>query len=241
MNYWENKEKIFKYVDGVRQFFPLATEQLDTISRIIKKFNPKINNFLDLGCGDGFLGYFIGNLYPNAHGIFLDSSNEMIKKARQKDVDKKYEFVVRDFGVSGWQNNIKSTENFDLIISGFSIHHINNEKKKSLYNDIFHLLRPNGIFLNLEHVASPSDKLEELFSELFDDAMFDYQKHIGDEKTKEEIKEIYTDPNHKKLNILESVELQCDWLRKIGFSNVDCYMKIFELALFGGNKKTLKS
>lgn len=40
MNYWERKEKLFKYIDGVRQFFPLANEQLDTISRILEKYNP---------------------------------------------------------------------------------------------------------------------------------------------------------------------------------------------------------
>lgn len=67
--------------------------------------------------------------------------------------------------------------------------------------------------------------------------MFAYHKQIGDEKTKQEITEIYYDPEHKVLNKLESVEKQCSWLREIGFSDVDCYMKIFELALFGGIKQ----
>ncbi len=234
MNYWERKEKLFKYIDGVRQFFPQAKEQLDIISRIIEKYNPAIKHFLDLGCGDGFLGHFIYQLYPTTQGVFLDCSNEMISKARQKDQENLSEFIVRDFSEANWFEAIKSSDKFDLIISGFSIHHISNEKKKRLYQDIFNLLKPNGIFLNLEHVASPADKLEELFTDLFDDGMIDYQKHIGDEKTKDEINEIYHDPNHKKLNKLESVSKQCDWLRDIGFSEVDCYMKIFELALFGG-------
>jgi len=42
MNYWEQKEKLFKYIDGVGQFFPLASEQLNVISRIIEKYNPAI-------------------------------------------------------------------------------------------------------------------------------------------------------------------------------------------------------
>lgn len=237
MYYWERKEKLFKYIDGVRQFFPLANEQLDTISRIIEKYNPSINNFLDLGCGDGFLGDFIYQLYPDAQGVFLDCSNEMISKARQKVRLDGSEFIVKDFGDANWFNTIKTTNKFDLIISGFSIHHIEDEQKKRLYQDIFDLLKPNGIFLNLEHVSSATDTLAELFSDLFDDAMMDYQKHIGDEKTKEEIIEIYHDANHKKLNKLAPVHEQCDWLGTIGFSDVDCYIKIFELALFGGIKK----
>ncbi len=50
------------------------------------------------------------------------------------------------------------------------------------------------------------------------------------------MKEIDHDPYHKKLNSLESVDKQCDCLREIGFSALDCHMKTFELALFGGIK-----
>jgi hypothetical protein len=31
-------------------------------------------------------------------------------------------------------------------------------------------------------------------------------------------------------------ETQCDWLRQNGFERVDCYQKLFELAVFGGVK-----
>lgn len=237
MKYWERKEKLASYIDGVRQFFPLAKEQMEIISRIIEKFNPSIIDFLDLGCGDGFLGFFIYQLYPDSHGVFLDFSKEMIDKARKNNFNNGSEFIVQDFGDINWYKNIKTAQKFDLIISGFSIHHINHEQKKRLYTDIYTFLKPGGIFLNLEHVSSPTDTIEELFNELFLDSMSDYQRHIGDEKTRDEIKKIYLDPDHKALNILESVEKQCNWLREIGFSEVDCYMKIFELALFGGIRK----
>ncbi|HMQ52517.1 MAG TPA: class I SAM-dependent methyltransferase, partial [Anaerolineae bacterium] len=31
-------------------------------------------------------------------------------------------------------------------------------------------------------------------------------------------------------------ETQCAWLRQLGFADVDCYFKIFELAVFGGRR-----
>lgn len=238
MKYWERKEKLFKYIDGVRQFFPLAQEQLDTISRIIDKFNPSVDYFLDLGCGDGFLGRFVYELYPNSKGVFLDISQEMINKLKEKSLKESTEYIVKDFGEDDWVSIIKSIEKFDLIISGFSIHHIENDQKKRLYNDIFYLLKPGGIFINLEHVSSPTERIEELFRDLFLDGMSDYQESIGKRKTKEEIKNIYHDPRHKELNKLESVEKQCDWLRESGFKEVDCFMKIFELAIFGGIKNS---
>jgi len=123
----------------------------------------------------------------------------MIDKARGKDIDNKSEFIVQDFGDINWFRKIKTSQEFDLIISGFSIHHINNEQKKRLYRDIYKLLKPDGIFLNLEHVLSPTDTIEELFNDLFLDGMSDYQRNIGDEKTRDEIKKIYHDPGHKVL------------------------------------------
>lgn len=236
MKYWDRKEKLFKYVEGVRQFFPLAQEQLDTISRILEKYNIPIHNFLDLGCGDGFLGNFIQRLFPDSHGVFIDISQEMINKAKEKSVKKDTEYLVQDFGEDQWYKAIKSVKKFDLIISGYSIHHIENDKKQRLYSDIYNLLIRNGIFLNLEHVKSSASINEEMFNELFLECMSDYHEHIGDRKSGDEIKNLYHDPQHKVLNELESVELQCKWLTKIGFKNVDCYLKVFELALFGGIK-----
>ena len=81
MRYWDRKEKLFKYVEGVREFFPLAHDQLKVISRLIDKFNPNVKTFLDLGCGDGFIGYFIYDMFPDSSGVFIDISEEMIKKA----------------------------------------------------------------------------------------------------------------------------------------------------------------
>ena len=37
-------------------------------------------------------------------------------------------------------------------------------------------------------------------------------------------------------NILAPVEVQCQWLREIGFTDVDCYLKMFEVAVFGGRR-----
>lgn len=236
MKYWNKKEKLFKYTDGARQFFPLANEQLQVIARVIEKFNPNLKTFIDLGCGDGFLGHFIYQLFPDARGVFIDISEEMIKKVKEKDKNHDSEFIIEDFGNLKWYETISSSKKFDLIISGYSIHHISNKKKRRLYTDIYNLLNNGGLFLNLDHVSSSSETLEEIFNELFLDSMSDYHDSKNENKTIQEIKDLYHDPEHKKLNILKAVEVQCNWLNEIGYSNVDCYLKIFELALFGGTR-----
>jgi ubiquinone/menaquinone biosynthesis C-methylase UbiE len=236
MKYWDKKDKLVKYVEGVRQFFPLASDQLEVISRVIRKFNPRVRNFMDLGCGDGFLDRFIHQEYPDASCVFVDISEEMINKARQMSKNANTAFVVKDFGEADWQDSIPGSKEFDLIISGYAIHHIENPLKKRLYKEIFNLLNRGGLFLNLEHVSSPSPQINEMFKDLFLDCMADYHESIRDTKSIDELASIYDDPEHKINNKLESVEVQCRWLEEIGFANVDCYLKIFELALFGGTK-----
>jgi hypothetical protein len=40
---------------------------------------------------------------------------------------------------------------------------------------------------------------------------------------------------------LALVDVQCGWLREIGFQDVDCFFKVFELALLGGRKPAHKT
>ena len=68
---------------------------------------------------------------------------------------------------------------------------------------------------------------------LFPDAITDYNKAI---KIDPDFAEAYYNRPDKKENILTPVDIQCQWLRDIGFQDVDCFLKIFELALFGGRK-----
>ena len=88
------------------------------------------------------------------------------------------------------------------------------ERKFALYTEVFNILEPGSIFCNLEHIASPTQALHERF-----------------------LKEIGTLPeNDDPSNKLLSVEIQLQWLREIGFSDVDCYWKWLELALLIGVK-----
>jgi hypothetical protein len=58
--------------------------------------------------------------------------------------------------------------------------------------------------------------------------------HAG--RSRSEIEKTYYARLDKAANILAPVEAQCQWLREIGYTDVDCYLKVFELAVFGGRK-----
>ena len=112
----------------------------------------------------------------------------------QNAVNRHAEIVGKDDIAKQTEQVMNNLDIAYLILSGYSIHHIDHSEKQRLYQDIFSLLNPGGLFLNLEHVSSSSEILEETFDEFFLDGMSDYQKHIGREKTRDEVKEIIMIP-----------------------------------------------
>jgi hypothetical protein len=88
----------------------------------------------------------------------------------------------------------------------------------------------------LEHVASSTAAGEKLFDEFFIDRLQEYHARADSSTSRDAIAETYYTRPDKKENLLAPVEEQCQWLRQLGFRDVDCFFKIFELALFGGRK-----
>jgi tRNA (cmo5U34)-methyltransferase len=57
---------------------------------------------------------------------------------------------------------------------------------------------------------------------------------MADHWSQEEVEATYYNRPDKRENILAPMDAKCEWLRQIGFQDVDCFFKVFELALFGG-------
>lgn len=237
---WKNEVVAQNFLNGVRGAIPLAKEQIDCLLRVIALTQTKVESFLDLGCGNGILGRAIADHYPQAQGIFIDISESMLTEAQGKfpktGHDQQYQFLLQDFGNQDWLKVLGDRKQFDVIVSGFAIHHQPDARKKEIYQEIYNLLNPGGVFLNLEHVASHSELGEKAFDQLFVDALFAYHRQAAPNQSRQAIAENYYSRHDQNANILTLVETQCDWLREIGFSDVDCFLKLFEIALFGGIK-----
>lgn len=165
---------------------------------------------LDLGTGDGRLLALVRGQHPDTEAIALDFSPAMIEAARQRFAgDSRVTVVAHNL-----DEILPALGPFDAIISSFAIHHLVHDRKRELYAEIYGLLNADGVFCNLEHVASPTPRLHEEFLE-----------RIGFTVESE-------DPSNKLLD----VETQLGWLREIGFADVDCHWKWRELALLAGRR-----
>jgi hypothetical protein len=129
---------------------------------------------------------------------------------------------------------------FGVIASGFAIHHSEDARKRELYAELFDLLMPGGVFVNIEHVASASELGERFFETAYAENLLRFRRENGEPNLTlgDMLAELRARPD-KAANRLAPVETQLRWLREIGFNDVDCYWKHFELAVLAGYKPAL--
>ena len=179
---------------------------------LLEQIPSNVKRVLDLGTGDGKILALVKQKNPQTKGVAIDFSEPMLKLARQRFAkDNTVQIIKHDLSKP---LPVKKLGGFDLIISARAIHHLIHKRKKQLYQEIFDILKSQGRFLNLEHVASATESLH-----------FKFLTAVG-------LTPITDDPSNKLLD----VETQLRWLRDIGFYDVDCYWKWLEVALLGGIK-----
>ena len=178
---------------------------------VLEEISENAWRILDLGSGDGRLLNLVLLKCPNASGVALDFSPPMLEKLHERfGENDDVEIIEHDM-----QHPLPETlGQFDTVVSSFAIHHLEDQRKKELYREVWQILTPGGVFCNLEHVSSPTPALHRTFFEC-----------LG-ENVEEE------DPSNKLLD----VETQLQWFREIGFREVDCHWKWRELALLAGGK-----
>lgn len=180
---------------------------------------PKI---LDLGAGTGLLTLHLLKRYDQADFVLIDLSEEMLKIAKRRFVDRaNLKYIVGNYVKFDFKDK------FDIITSSLSIHHLQHEDKKILYGKIYQMLNEGGIFLNADQVEAPTPANE-----------LEYQKNwmnkIDDGSLGEKEKESIMD--RMKLDKPATLENNLKWLENIGFKDVDVFYKYYNFVVLYGKK-----
>jgi tRNA (cmo5U34)-methyltransferase len=192
-------------------------ERADTIphrregeAALLEFLPERMERFLDLGSGAGRLLCLVRAARASVRCVALDFSPTMLEQLRGKfGSESDVTIVAHDLG-----NPLPELGLFEAVVSSFAIHHLTHERKRALYGEVYERLNSGGVFVNLEHVASPTLTLHHQFLAAL---------NVAPEAE---------DPSNKLLE----VEVQLAWLREIGFTDVDCHWKWRELALIAGTK-----
>ena len=233
---WKSADLVRTFLEGVRGGIPYATDQNQVMLRVIAGAGIPVRRFLDLGCGAGALAAAVLTRFPDAEAVLVDFSEPMLDAASASFPQPPHTLIQSDFGESSWTADVVNLAPFDVVVSGYAIHHQPDHRKQEVYQEIIDLLSPEGVFINIEHVAPASPWISNLNDELFVDSIHAHHQRIGTGKTREQVAAEYVHRPDKQANILAPLDEQCQWLRETGFVDVDCYFKVFELAVFGGRK-----
>lgn len=155
INLWTSSEHALSYL-GKADKIPHRTEGEGVL---LSQVPQNIKRILDIGTGDGRLLALLKIDRPHVKSVAIDFSPTMLSVAKNRFVDDPSVEIINH----NLDAPLPDLGLFDAIVSSFAIHHLSDERKFSLYKEVFDILEPGGIFCNLEHVASATQALHEKF------------------------------------------------------------------------------
>ena len=116
---------------------PGYEELQDEVARETK--GTRARRILELGTGTGETAGRLLALHPDAHLVGIDSSAEMLTRAREALPDA--ELLVRRL------EDPLPEGPFDLVVSALAVHHLDSAGKADLFRRVADVLRPGGRFV----------------------------------------------------------------------------------------------
>ena len=204
------------YDQTVLRMLPFYSEMHGEIIRQINKRKSSKLNILELGFGTGTLTYRILKEYPNAKVLGVDNQERNIIKARNKLKDYPNFRCIKDNFM-----RFDAGEQFDVVVSALSIHHLSDKEKQDLFKIIFGKLKDHSRFIIGDIVKSPDE--------------VGWHQFLVDTMGKEGEYRWQTHKNNKQ-DKPSTLKDQLDWLTQAGFSKIKIVNKWFNFYVFYGEK-----
>jgi tRNA (cmo5U34)-methyltransferase len=213
------------YDPGIEAIVPRYDELHDAVLNSLPQARDEPIRALELGAGTGELTAKFLTRFPEASVVAVDHSAEMLAEAERK---------LETFGDRASiaqgafpDDHPDETDVYDLVISTLAVHHLDDGRKRELFEAIFDALVPGGWFVNGDVIALP-DHLETVADEMIEnwvrakgwsEEAFMDQWQAGDD---------FDDP--------ATLHEQLDWLRDAGYEDVTPVWQYYNFAVYGGQK-----
>ena len=186
---------------------------------------PQARTVLDVGAGTGLFSYFIYQQRPDLEFTLLDLAPEMLAVARQRFAGLPgFEFRELNFSTQ----ELPGT--YDIIISSLAIHHLPDAEKAALYQRIYDVLNPGGLFINADQVLGRTTGFDRFQRQNWRATVL--RSGLPDEAIQRAFERI-------KLDDFGTLEAQLCMLETAGFQEVDCVYKNLSFAVLAAVKGDL--
>jgi tRNA (cmo5U34)-methyltransferase len=165
---WADSEFSQEYRNDANDYLPERFKLIEMVKSFFRHFIHEVDapRVLDLGCGDGLLMQQLMRSYNRIRATLVDGFPEMLESAKKRLAD----FPTVQFVQATFQDLLVDDSlpnSFDFILSSFAIHHLEMQEKKAFFEYIYHHLRADGFFLNLDVVLAPYQDLEDWYLSLW--------------------------------------------------------------------------
>ncbi len=229
---------IGSYLANIRGTVPLTIEQIDAILRLFAAARAEVRSLLDLSCDGGTILAAALDEHPQLNAVLVEDSARRLEATRQRLGDAADRVTCRSarYGSPAWSAVLAELGPYDIVIAGAEAWPLSDERKRQIYEEVYRALMPGGLFLNVEHVASATRWTQSPMDDQMIDVIFGEFIRAGKKKSRTQIARQYYERVKSQTAHHAPLEVQCDWLRDIGFESVECFLKVAELAVFGGQK-----
>jgi tRNA (cmo5U34)-methyltransferase len=189
--------------------------------------------FVDLGAGTGAAARTIMDYFPAASAILADYSEQMMAQGAKElaPYAGRYRYVEFNLARGGaWPADISSK--VDAVVTSLAVHHLNDDRKRELFQEILDHLVPGGWFLNYDPVATADPVVQAAWHRVEDRR----DTSAADKRNHRSPEEQLRFENHTRYMI--ALDPQVAFLREAGFEGVDVYWRELDYAIYGGRRPT---
>ncbi|WP_324677717.1 class I SAM-dependent methyltransferase [Hymenobacter sp. GOD-10R] len=221
----EQFDAVSQKYDSQRHYLIPCYQDFYTACFPLIKLLPQAKTVLDIGAGTGLFSYFLYQLRPELHFTLVDLSPEMLNVAKQRFAElPNFAYQQLDFSAASLPGQ------YDIIISSLAIHHLEDEAKSQLYQNVYAALNPGGLFINADQVAGRTIGFDTFYKQNWKETVT--TSGLDEDAIQRAFERI-------KLDKFATLEAQLQMLERAGFTDVDCIYKNLNFVVFGGTKGAL--
>ena len=231
---WASDTYVEEWVNRQQAADPARTERFQLMCDLFPFPLDATVTILDVGAGYGPVSKFILDQCPHATCIAQDGSTPMLQRAQQRMAGYGARFAISqaDLFDPDWVPTQYGP--FDAAVSASCLHNLRDFQRISeIYRDIRAHLKPGGVFLNLDLFNAPTPELQQRYVRV---ATARRQRAgASREDIEAMLQRARQTPAHMPTNAFPAnLEQHVAALRSAGFTEVDCFWKDLQRALFGG-------
>lgn len=191
-----------------KKFIPCFEDYYKNTTKFIVSNIEEPKRVLDLGAGTGLLSYFWYRHFPASEYVLVDIADDMLNVARQRfaGIDN-VSYLAADY------SREIPPQDFDVIVSALSIHHLENRDKETLFERIYDKLPEGGLFVNYDQFCAGQVDMDDWFDSY-------WESQLADSGLTEHDIELWRE--RRKLDRECSVEEEMAMLGNRGFKSVKC-------------------